>query len=462
MDFCFDSLFIQKIKLSSKNIIDGGCGYYWHFGYFLRTKKNLSDFSTGKNRSYAICLFLSFFYLLTACGKWDTKSTQAESTDSQGIQTSYRNYTTPTRKVDESEIPFPFFIDDMEFNNMDIAIKRQLEYFQRFRLLGTITFGNDSYPRSMLPISLQLFQRLYHTYRRCMVQAQRSRDPKRENIICKLDFHSFFLKYFNVYEPNVDLRQEKPVQFTGYYTLTILASRRRTHRFKYPIYSNPGRNSPLRRSTSHQINFQNALRGHELIYTDNLLPVYTAQIQGHAKVQFIDGARDAYLHYDGDNGRALRNISTYMTRRGMISNRSYDAQKQYLDENPHRQAEVYRHSPSYVYFRLEQGYPTGNIGVPVTDHRSIATDRYTYTQKGVLAFVTAERSNYKTWEETGENEMIPFSRFVLDQDTGGEIKGKAEVDLYFGQGDYAHFAAHRMKNHGNMFFLMPKLELFQK
>ena len=34
-----------------------------------------------------------------------------------------------------------------------------------------------------------------------------------------------------------------------------------------------------------------------------------------------------------------------------------------------------------------------------------------------------------------EGEDEPISRFVLNQDTGGSIRGPGRVDLFFGQGD---------------------------
>jgi membrane-bound lytic murein transglycosylase A len=51
----------------------------------------------------------------------------------------------------------------------------------------------------------------------------------------------------------------------------------------------------------------------------------------------------------------------------------------------------------------------------------------------------------------------PFSRFVLNQDTGGAIRGPGRLDLFFGSGPKAGELAGRMKYRGQMFFLAPKL-----
>ena len=44
------------------------------------------------------------------------------------------------------------------------------------------------------------------------------------------------------------------------------------------------------------------------------------------------------------------------------------------------------------------------------------------------------------------------SLFVLNQDTGGAIKGAGRADIFFGNGLYAEFAAGHMKHRGSLFF----------
>jgi membrane-bound lytic murein transglycosylase A len=49
-----------------------------------------------------------------------------------------------------------------------------------------------------------------------------------------------------------------------------------------------------------------------------------------------------------------------------------------------------------------------------------------------------------------------FSRFVLNQDTGGAIKGPGRADLFWGSGVYAELAAGHMKHEGELYILMKK------
>jgi membrane-bound lytic murein transglycosylase A len=49
-----------------------------------------------------------------------------------------------------------------------------------------------------------------------------------------------------------------------------------------------------------------------------------------------------------------------------------------------------------------------------------------------------------------------FSRFALNQDTGGAIKGPGRADLFWGNGTYAEIAAGHLKHTGDLYFLVLK------
>ena len=95
----------------------------------------------------------------------------------------------------------------------------------------------------------------------------------------------------------------------------------------------------------------------------------------------------------------------------------------------------------------------GSLEVPLTPGRSLATDAQ-FFPKGALAFVAAERpvldtaGNLVGWQ--------PFSRFVVNQDTGSAIQGPKRADLYFGSGDAAGSAAGFLKSTGRLFILVKK------
>src|SRR4030067_987470 len=87
-------------------------------------------------------------------------------------------------------------------------------------------------------------------------------------------------------------------------------------------------------------------------------------------------------------------------------------------------------TPSYVFVRMDMGPSVGNIGVPLTPGRSIATDSRLFP-KGALGIIHTEKP---VIENNAIKEWAPFTRFVLNQDTGGAIKGAGRVDLFWGQG----------------------------
>jgi len=119
------------------------------------------------------------------------------------------------------------------------------------------------------------------------------------------------------------------VKFTGYYTPLIEVSKRKTKKFKYPIYSKPDGflgKLPTRKA----IDFENILqnRGLELAYAKSRLDVYFMQLQGSGYVQYRDGTRQMF-GYGGSNGHGYRSIGRYLKnndyRIGSISTQHYSS-----------------------------------------------------------------------------------------------------------------------------------------
>jgi membrane-bound lytic murein transglycosylase A len=59
-----------------------------------------------------------------------------------------------------------------------------------------------------------------------------------------------------------------------------------------------------------------------------------------------------------------------------------------------------------------------------------------------------DNGSIRAWE--------PFTRFVLNQDTGGAIKGPGRVDIFFGQGPDAELTAGNLQHEGELYFLLRK------
>jgi membrane-bound lytic murein transglycosylase A len=95
----------------------------------------------------------------------------------------------------------------------------------------------------------------------------------------------------------------------------------------------------------------------------------------------------------------------------------------------------------------------GSLEVPVTPGRSIATDSRLFP-KGALALVQTELPIIDSAGQLAG--WRPVTRFVLNQDTGGAIRGLQRADIYFGTGDEAAAPAGFMNHQGKMYFLLLK------
>ena len=368
-------------------------------------------------------------------------------------------YNTPTRLLKPEE--WPNIVDDLGYEGMDIAITRQLSRFNKMNLSGKyIRLGGKKYSLTKAPESLEKFQRYVRRYYRCQ--------RKNEKRTCEQALIASLKNKFNMFKPELapdDPRygEDKQTFFTSYYTPLLRARTAPDERFKHAIFKNP-RTKKLLDKTRVQIDFDSALssKGLEIAYTEDLFDLYLLHVQGGGRVVMEDksGELDSfYISYDGTNGKSWRFISNYMFDQGYISNKGIPAQRNFLKAYPSKEEEIYKTCPSYVFFKRSNRPPLGNDDVSLTDNRSIATDTNYYSFKGLLSFVEARRPVED--EDLGSSPCgdIPFqdfSRFYLDQDTGGAIRGKARVDLYAGEGPYAELSAYNTKEVGNLYFLLLK------
>jgi len=115
-------------------------------------------------------------------------------------------------------------------------------------------------------------------------------------------------------------------------------------------------------------------------------------------------------------------------------------------------------NPSYVFFQKLNSKSLTYFGTEVVPGRTIATDRY-YFPKGALAYLEFDKPVFADSETHEPQEWQPTSRIVIDQDTGGAIRGPHRLDLYWGEGDYGAQTAGIMKNWGKIYYLTPKAHL---
>ncbi|MCP3142948.1 murein transglycosylase A [Pyxidicoccus xibeiensis] len=272
--------------------------------------------------------------------------------------------------------------------------------------------------------------------------------------------------------------EDGQVLFTGYYEPTLEASLTRTDEYSVPILARPddllevpleqfaerfaaervfgrldGRKVVPYWTRSQIRGGRLADRGLELAWAKDPVALFFTEVQGSGTLLLPDGSRRR-IGYAASNGRPYRSIGTLLIQEGAIPKEqmSMQALRAWLAANPSQRERVFDFNESYVFFRFLEGASEGSLGRPVTPGRSIATDARLFP-KGGLAFIHTERPVKLA---DGTVQWQPLSRFMLNQDTGGAIRGAGRVDVYWGPGPDAELAAGMMKQKGRLFFLVPR------
>ena len=274
--------------------------------------------------------------------------------------------------------------------------------------------------------------------------------------------------------------QLSEVLFTGYYQPLVEGSLVPTEKFRYPVYRRPADlvtaelvtlepemkvEKVFGRAQGEQftpyysrdeIDEEELLKGRqlEIAWVEDPIDVFFMHIQGSGIIRLPDGRRLS-LGYAAQNGRPYRSIGRLLIDEGKIPREEMSMQRlrRYLSENPHERNEIFRYNESYVFFRVLENGPLGSLEVPVTAGRSVATDGRLFP-KGALAWI---QTQIPVIDDAGQLAgWRPIARFVLNQDTGGAIRGFQRADLYFGTGDKSGALAGYMNRPGRIFFLMLK------
>lgn len=361
--------------------------------------------------------------------------------------------TTPTARLNQSLA----FADDMNFENLNLAVDRQLKSFEQVGLSGTIRFGTKTYPKTVLKESLVLLRDLANLALECAKTS-----PKEE---CMNAFNQAVNDKFAIYFPipaknEAGYRSKAGTKFTSYYSPDLHGSRVPTEKFKRAIYRKP--DVPHDNYTRVDIDFKGALagKGYEIFWVEeSFYDLYLLHVQGGGRihVQNPDGTSELkYLSYDGKNARSFKMVYHYMLEKGYIKPGAagISDQRKFLAENPDKEEEVFNTCPSYVYFKESNEEPVGLDNIPLTEGRSLAIDSRIYPTMGLINFVKTVKASHL--DEEGKVVKVPFSRFFISQDTGGAIRGNARCDLYFGYGPQAELTAYNMNEQGEQYFLIKK------
>ncbi len=356
------------------------------------------------------------------------------------------------------------FTDDMDPTSLQLAINNQLEVMYEQDSASPIRLGDFTLTRGRLIETLEVFQKLL------------------QKNISQEDFDKKVYEKFLLYR--VGHGKDKKVLFTGYYRPVIPASPVPSPRYRFPIYKMPGKDFHIagtqpdirlagsnigikqilqnkstenwRNLTREEIDRKGALsnRGLEVAWLENELERYFLHVQGSGVLKFSDGTRQG-VRYQGSNKYSYNSIGKLMIRDGVITTDEGSMQgiKKYFANNPQNISQYLNQNKRYIFFSLSDEGAIGSGGAELVGGRSIATDKSIYPAGG-LAFVKTRKpvldanNKIKSWKQ--------ISRFVIDQDTGSAIRGKARADLYFGTGKKAGIMAGHYHEKGEVYYLIKK------
>lgn len=192
----------------------------------------------------------------------------------------------------------------------------------------------------------------------------------------------------------------------------------------------------------------------EIAYADPI-DVFIMQIQGSGTLQFEDGHKERIGYYS-QNGHPYVPIGKFLKDKIPADQMSMKAIDRVLRTMPKEEAQaIMDMNPSYVFFKRIKTAPVTTIGTVVRPGRTIATDKR-YFPKGTLALLEFNKPVFTSSTDEQPTSWAPAKRIVVDQDTGGAIRGTGRLDLYWGQGAEAAQSAGVMKQWGKLCYLVPK------
>lgn len=270
-------------------------------------------------------------------------------------------------------------------------------------------------------------------------------------------------------------------RFSGYYVAALRGSTRRHGRYQTPIYGLPpdlvtvylndflpdgrsrkvmgrvvkGRLEPY--DTRRQIE-AGALAGKnlELLWVDDPVDAFFAQVQGSGRVAMEDG-RVLRIGYAGKNGHEYTAIGRVLIADGELTRATVSMQsiRAWMNEHPKQAQELMNKNDSFVFFAIKDTEgPMGSQGVALSPERSMAVDRESIPlSMPMWVDITAPVAG------TRGTQVQPWRRLLIAQDTGGAILGAVRGDIYWGGTERAADLAGHMKSRGRYFALVPRIVL---
>ena len=269
-------------------------------------------------------------------------------------------------------------------------------------------------------------------------------------------------KEFEFYQ-SVGHNNQGKVLYTAYFEPLYVASRFPTAEYRYPIYRLPPDLQDWERPHPTRLDLEGAdglqgsqgkLKGLELFWFNSRIEAYMIHIQGSAKLRLLDGTQTT-VGYAGNVRHNYQSIGKALIDDGELPSTGVTMPTilEYFEKYPKKLDVYLPRDPSFVFFRENKGAPAqGSIQVGLSAERSIATDK-SMMPPGALALI---RGNFPFATDNGDIQHRTVSRYVLDQDAGGAIKGAGRVDYFLGTGKVAGDRAGVTVSNGQLYYLLLK------
>lgn len=241
-------------------------------------------------------------------------------------------------------------------------------------------------------------------------------------------------------------------RMTGYYLPLLKGSMTPDATYRFPVYGVPRnfvKGAPMPERSQIEAGALNGIAP-VLLYVDDPVMLFFVHIQGSGKVQLPDG-RIVTIQYAAQNGHSYVAIGRPMKEAGLLDEVSMQTIRDYLWQHPAEAPGIMNENPSYIFFSLNETESTakGALGLSLTPLRSVAIDddRAAY---GVPTYIATTHPNFFTQQEE------PLNRLMVSQDTGGALHGPHRLDIFFGIGPDAEWAAGKQNTQGEVFWLLPR------
>ncbi len=379
-------------------------------------------------------------------------------------------------------------VDDLRFANMAEALEKNIS---RLKVAGaaaeTLRFGPKKIATSKYIDSLQV------------LLDSLKRDPSGQEYLKIIDEKFEFLEVYGD-------REWGDVFITSYYEPTLQGSVKRTDEFSEALYETPKdlltirlgdfehayaafRNpavefKPLEgvlraRLVSAEPPQASAIAPYltrEQIERDSLnktakvlawvdpIDAFFLHTQGSGRVVLTNGpkpGREIRVGYADQNGYPYVSIGKNLFDKIPKDKMSRQKIEAYLRSLPKDRARALMdENPSFIFFQSLKGGALSSFGAEVTAGRTIATDGK-FFPKGALAFLQFQMPEFAPAASGALQAVEPVgyktvTRFVVDQDSGGAIRGPARVDLFAGSGPEADRMSGVMRHRGRLYYLVPR------